>query len=218
MSALLQFLDKDTAELVARAAESLVRVSSGERGAGSGVIWHSDGLVVTNAHVLQETGSREHAPQVTLANGRTLAAHVLALDRRLDVAALYLAAEGLPSSRMGDSRSIRTGELVYAVGHPWGIANSFSAGAVVATGADWHERELAGREWVVTDLHLRPGNSGGPLLDSRGMLIGINAMTVGWTMGIAVPSHVVDRFLNMEGIRFNMQRDWMRYGSRSHAA
>jgi serine protease Do len=218
MTSLLQFLDNDTADLVARAAESLVKVSYGERGVGSGVVWHSEGLVVTNAHVLPEAVSREEAPLVTLADGRTLAAHLLALDRRLDIAALYLSADGLPAIRMGDSRNIRTGEFVYAVGHPWGIANSFSAGAVVATGSDWPERELAGRDWVVTDLHLRPGNSGGPLLDSHGRLIGINAMTIGWTMGVAVPAHVVDRFLNMEGIRFNMERDWLRYGIRSHAA
>jgi serine protease Do len=212
MSLFMQMMKDDIRAVTERAERSLVKVSDGSRGAGSGVVWHSDGLIVTNAHVVQP-GS-----QVILDDRRRLAARLLAIDRRLDVAALYIEASGLDAIEQGDSRNLRAGEFVFSVGHPWGVAGAFSAGTIVDTGGEWPERELSGREWIITDLHLRPGNSGGPLVDARGRLVGINTMTVGPNMGIALPAHVVERFLNMQGIRFNLERDWSSYGLARNAA
>ncbi len=194
MTTLLQQINDELGGLVSGVKRSLVQVKSGERGGGAGSIWHPDGLIVTNAHVV-----RTRTPQVVLPDGTRLAARVLAHDRHLDVAALSVAETGLPSIELGDSRTLQPGQWVTALGHPWGIHAAATGGVVIGVGPDLTEMLLEmppdDRELIVVGLQLRPGYSGGPLVDDQGRLVGLNTMMVGPEVGVAVPVHVVKKFL-----------------------
>ena len=171
-------------EVTERLRRSTVQVHSGGHGSGSGVIWTSSGVIVTNAHVI--LGS---SPGVSLWDGRRLPARILKHDRARDLAALQIEASDLPVAAHGDSSALRTGELVIAVGNPLGFVGAVSTGVV-------HKVETvhAGQAWVISDVRLAPGNSGGPLANSRGEVVGINAMVAGG-LGFAIPSNSVARFL-----------------------
>jgi serine protease Do len=212
MAVLTQLMQDDLAELARTTQASLVSITGPGRSSGSGVIWHRDGLIITNAHVARQ------GIDVTLADGERHPTQVLAIDDRLDIAALYLQQSDLPVLPIGDSRRLRPGSIVLSTGHPWGVAGAVSAGVVVAAGGDWSERPLAGREWIAADLHLRPGNSGGPLLNADGELVGINSMVLAGDLGLAVPAHVVERFLQMEGIHFDLKIDGLPGCARRQAA
>ncbi len=194
MTTLLQQINDELGGLVAGVKRSLVQVQSGDRGGGAGSIWHPDGLIVTNAHVV-----RTRAPQVALPDGTRLAARVLAHDRHQDVAVLSVAATGLLSIELGDSRALQPGQWVTALGHPWGIHGAATSGVVIGVGPDLSETlpEMppGDRELIVVGLQLRPGYSGGPLVDDRGRLVGLNTMMVGPEVGVAVPVQVVKKFL-----------------------
>jgi len=190
MSTVLQQLNAEMASVVEDVERSLVMVRSGGGGAGAATIWHPEGLIVTNAHVVQRGPLT-----VTLLDGRTLPARLLAVDSGLDLAALVVQAAGLPSIELGDSRRLKPGQWVLALGHPWGVRGAVTAGVVVGVGAEWPELPRFGREWVVISLHLRPGYSGGPLLDVQGRLVGVNTLMTGPDVGMAVPVHVVKAFL-----------------------
>jgi len=164
-------------------------VHNGQRGHGAGTIWHPNGLILTNAHVAANRNLR-----VTLADGRTFPAHLLARDPGLDLAALAIDASDLPAIELGRSQQLRPGEWVLALGHPWGQIGAATGGVVIDPCADLPEMET-GREWLTVSLHLRPGHSGGPLIDAQGRLVGINTMMNGPDVGVAVPVHVVKRFL-----------------------
>ena len=193
MTNLLEDLNRELEELVGGARRSLVQVSSGRRGSGAGTIWHPDGLIITNAHVV-----RDSSPRVTLPDGTVLNARILAHNASIDVAALSVDASLLPSIELGQSRSLRPGQWVTALGHPWGVSGAATAGVVIGAGADLPEMPQSDREWIAVSLHLRPGHSGGPLIDTQGRLVGINTMMVGPEVGIAVPVHVVKAFLHQE--------------------
>jgi len=171
------------------ARRSLVSISNGRRGAGAGTIWHPEGLILTNAHVVQL-----RSPKVTLPDGRTAPAQVLAHDKELDLAALRVEASDLPTIELGDSKRLQAGEWVLALGHPWGVAGAATAGVVIGLGQP-PEMGAPGRELLQVGLHLRPGHSGGPLVDVEGRLVGINTMMAGPDVGLAVPVHVVKAFL-----------------------
>ena len=190
MPSLLQQLNADIAEVAAKGRRGLVQVRSGPRGAGTGTVWHSDGLILTNAHVV---GSGD--PGVKLADGRVLPARTVARDTQRDLAALVVEATGLESMALGNSRSLRPGQWVLALGHPWGLTGAATAGVVVSVGKGWDDMPLRGQEWIAVSLPLRPGNSGGPLLDAEGRLVGITAVMVGSQLGLAVPVHVAKAFL-----------------------
>ena len=121
------------AQMIERAQRSVVQVRSGGRGIGAGVIWDPDGLVMTNHHVL--AGGRRRVA-VALHDGRTFDARVEKSSRSLDLALLRLDGEGLdlPAAPIGDSDALRVGELVYAIGHPWGRVGAVSAGIVGGVG------------------------------------------------------------------------------------
>ena len=189
MSDLLQQLNDELSGVAEEARRSLVNISNGRRGAGAGTIWHPDGLILTNAHVVQF-----RSPKVTLPDGRTAPARVLAHDRELDLAALRVDAADLPTIELGDSKQLQPGEWVLAAGHPWGVAGAATAGVVIGMGPP-PEIPTAGRELLHVGLHLRPGHSGGPLVDTQGRLVGINTMMAGPDVGLAVPVHVVKGFL-----------------------
>ena len=189
MSNLLQELNHDLSKLAEEAQRSLVSISNGRRGAGAGTIWHPDGLILTNAHVVQL-----RSPKVTLPDGRTAPARVLAHDKVLDLAALSVDAADLPTIELGDSQRLQPGEWVLALGHPWGVDGAATAGTVIGVGPP-PEMATPERELIHVGLHLRPGHSGGPLLDTYGRLVGINTMMAGPDVGLAVPVHVVKAFL-----------------------
>ena len=130
-----------------------------------------------------------------LPDGRDLPAHVLAQDPSLDLAAIKVDANELPTISLGDSKLLQPGELVLAIGHPWGVAGAATAGVVIGVGSGLPEAPVPGKEWVVASLRLRPGNSGGPMMDAEGRLVGINTMITGPEVAMAVPVHVVKGFL-----------------------
>ena len=163
-----------------------VLVQPGGRGSGSGVIWNSDGLIVTNAHVAR--GSR---PIVSRWDGREFTAPVSARDPRRDLAALRITAAALSHATAADSSQVRPGEVAIAIGNPLGFLGAMTVGVVHGVGL---LRGLGGRSWVQADVRLAPGNSGGPLADVRGRLIGINIMMAG-RLALAIPSNEVSPFL-----------------------
>jgi serine protease Do len=167
-------------EVTERLRRSTVHVRSGRQGSGSGVIWTSQGVVITNAHVIRGT-----SPTVELWDGRRLAARVLQHDRARDLAALQIEARELSAAAHRDSAALRPGELVIAVGNPMGFVGAVSTGVI-------HRVE---RPWIISDVRLAPGNSGGPLANAKGEVVGINAMVAGG-LGFAIPSNSVARFLS----------------------
>jgi serine protease Do len=164
-----------------------VRVPGERRaGEGAGVIWHTDGLVVTNAHCIHH-----RRVSVRAASGQSFDASVLSHDPRMDLA--LLGVEGLRgrAPELVDVESLRVGELLLAFGHPLGVPGALALGVLHAIARD--PRSRAAR-WVCADIRLAPGNSGGPLADAAGRVVGINTMIVGG-LGLAIPTPVVQRFV-----------------------
>ena len=175
------------AELLRRSTVQVIAAGRGDRGSGSGVIWNADGLIVTNAHV-----ARDGQARVELWDGRRFDAEVVATDPRRDLASLRIKATGLPAAAAGDSSSLRAGELVIAVGNPLGFVGALTTGVVHGFGP---VRGLSTQTWVQASIRLAPGNSGGPLADAKGRVIGINTMVISGGVGLAVPSNAVAEFL-----------------------
>lgn len=190
MDNLLRQLNDDLMATVEKARRSLVEIRNGHGGAGAGVIVRADGLIVTNAHVIGRRGLK-----VTLPDKHTLSAQLLAYDRENDLALLAVDADGLTPIELGDTKQLKSGEWVMAIGHPRGVAGAATAGIVIGTGAEFPEMRGTGREWIVASLHMRPGHSGGALVDSEARLVGINTLINGPDVGVAVPVHVVKAFL-----------------------
>jgi len=126
---------------------------------------------------------------VTLSDGRELPARLLARNKHLDLAALAVDEIGLPAMTIGDSRHLQPGQILLAAGHPWGVLGAVTAGVFIG-----HESSRGqggrGREWLVTDLRLRPGNSGGPMFHADGEMVGVSTMITGPDVAMAVPVHV----------------------------
>jgi serine protease Do len=177
---------RDFGEVAEKLRRSTVLVLPGPRGNGSGVIWSSDGVIVTNAHVAHGSHLR-----VQLWDGRELEAAVVSRDRRRDLAELRVSAANLPAATAADSSQIRPGELAIAIGNPLGFVGALTTGVIHAIGP---LRRLGSEQWVQADVRLAPGNSGGPLADARGRVIGINTMVAG-SLALAVPSNAVTSFL-----------------------
>lgn len=180
--------------LCLRVYQSLVVCHNGNRGAGAGVIWSQDGIIVTNYHVIQRG-----TPRVSFMDGREYTAKVIAKAKQIDLALLKIDIPGpLAAIPVADSRHLRVGQFAMAIGHPWGQIGSVSAGIISSLGSmplGWHRRTV---DVIRTDAGLAPGNSGGPLLDARGRLIGVNTMIMGGDLGVAVPSHEVGKFVGQE--------------------
>jgi serine protease Do len=189
-SSFWQQLNGEISAVVDSVRPSLVQITNGRGGAGAGTIWHADGLIITNHHVIAGRSSLK----VTLPDGRVLPARLLASDPDHDLAALSINADDLPTIALGDSKQLRPGQWVLALGHPWGVPGALTAGIVIDTGLP-PEMPPSRGEFIQVDLHLRPGHSGGPLVDIQGRLVGINTMITGPNVGLAVPIHVVKAFL-----------------------
>jgi len=173
----------DVAERLRRAT---VQVRAGGRGCGSGVVWSADGRMVTNAHVVA-AGRAE----IELWNGRRVAARVIAADRGRDLALLQADTGSPAAAQTGDSSLLRAGELVVAVGNPFGFTGAVSTGTIHSVGTF---RGLGARNWVASDVRLAPGNSGGPLANARGELVGVNTMIAGG-LAFSIPSNAVAQFV-----------------------
>ena len=148
--------------------------------AGSGVILRPGGLILTNAHVVQ--GASIYT--VELWDGRMLSAQVAASDPARDLATLQIAAAGLPVLKFRATEA-RAGEPVIAIGNPWGFVGAMSKGLVQRTGP---VGRLGRRNWVQAAIRLAPGNSGGPLADEDGKMLGINTMVLSGGTALAVPA------------------------------
>ena len=151
-----------------------------QRGIGSGFILSADGYVMTNAHVVD--GADELL--VTLTDKREFKAKVIGLDKRTDVAVVKIEATGLPAVKLGDINRLKVGEWVMAIGSPFGLENSVTAGIVSAKGRDTGDY----LPFIQTDVAINPGNSGGPLINMRGEVVGVNSQIYsrsGGFMGIS---------------------------------
>lgn len=177
---------EELAAVAAALSRSTVQVRSRRFGVGSGVIWHSSGLIITNNHVVR--GPRA---KVELSDGRVLDAVCTSRDPQRDLAALTVSAADLSAATIGDSDTLRVGELVLAVGNPLGHVGVLTTGIIHAIGP-----KDALTKWVQADVRLAPGNSGGPLADAQGRVIGINSAIAGG-LALAVPSNAVERFLRL---------------------
>ena len=182
---------KGFGEIAEKLRRSTVLIESGGRESGSGVIWRRDGLIVTNAHVAHGSGAK-----VQLWDGREFEAAVSARDPRLDLAALRISVNDLPAAEAADSSQLRPGELAIAIGNPLGFVGALTTGVIHAVAPLWR---FGSREWVQASVRLAPGNSGGPLADARGKVIGINTMVAG-RVALAIPSIAVSQFL-LSGLR-----------------
>ena len=168
-------------EVAAKLRDRTVKVKSGSLGVGSGIIWQPDGLIITNAHV-----ATSNRATVELSDGRVFDAVRTQFDPQQDLAALKITATDLTAATIGNSEALRVGELVLAVGNP------FADNGAVTTGIIYANNQRA----VMADLRLYPGNSGGPLADCLGRVVGINTMIVNG-LAVAVPSSTVERFLQL---------------------
>ena len=185
----LQELNEAMAAIAATVQQSLVQVSNDRRSGGAGIIWAKN-QVLTNAHVV-----RGENPLVTFKDGREAVGKVLIHDRQRDFALLEVETAGISPLPRGNSRDLRPGDWVLAAGHPWGVLGAASAGAVIAVG---QPAEMPGGyqgELIQVGLHLRPGHSGGPMVDGSGRLVGLNTMIAGPDVGLAVPIHVIEALL-----------------------
>jgi serine protease Do len=168
---------------------SVVQVNRGG-GNGAGVIWRESGEIVTNHHVVGNSDRVE----IALADGRRLSGAVLARHSERDLAIVKVDADNLRPAAIGDSTTVRPGQIAIAVGHPLGFRDAVTAGIVVASGQAATEGGPRMGDHLQADLTLLPGNSGGPLLDADGRVIGINTMVAG-ALALAIPSQAAERFV-----------------------
>jgi S1-C subfamily serine protease len=213
--ALLDGYSHTVANVAAKASPSVVNIrvqhqrkeGSGE-GGGSGFVITPDGFIVTNSHVVHGVKTM----QVTLADGQTYPAWLIGDDPESDLAVIRIGAPGLVPARLGDSQSIRVGQIAIAIGSPYGFQQTVTAGVVSALGRSI--RAQSGRlvdNIIQTDAALNPGNSGGPLMNSRGEVIGVNTAVILPAQGIcfAIASNTVElvaAWLIKEG---RIRRSWI---------
>jgi serine protease Do len=179
-------LGRELSELAATLRRSVVEVQTRGAGAGSGIIWSDRGLIVTNAHV-----ARTERATIVLWDGRAFDGVVTAHDPRRDLATIAIDPAGatLTPATIGHPTDLRTGDVVVALGHPLGITGAIALGIVHAV-----DTRRGAPRWIRADIRLAPGNSGGPLVDVRGRVVGVNTL-IAYGLGVAVPTTTVARFL-----------------------
>ena len=196
------------ADLAARVAPSVVFVRTNQthrygsrrvlgRGLGSGFVIDPDGLILTNHHVVENAARID----VSIGKDRRLRAQIVGADPPTDIAILRIEARGLPALSLGDSNALRVGDWVLAIGNPFGLANTVSAGIISAK--DRTTEDVPGLDpqgfysFLQTDASINPGNSGGPLLDLAGNVVGVNtAINVqAHKIGYAIPINMIRELL-----------------------
>ena len=176
-------------DLVRRLEAGLVVVHGHRDGAGAGIIWNPDGLILTNAHVVGRGAAR-----VLLHDDREFEARLVSRDPEVDLALMEIEARDLPAVRPAESLP-HVGEMVFAVGHPWGQRGYVSSGIVSAIGAARTRGRRGSFPVIRSDVPLAPGNSGGPLVNAAGELLGINTMIVGGDQSVAIPAWIARQFI-----------------------
>jgi S1-C subfamily serine protease len=185
-----------------------------ETGVGSGVIYDSAGWIVTNRHVV---GSAETV-QVELPDGRKFTGDVYGIDTLTDLAIVKIEGSDLPAARVGDSSTLKPGQLAVAIGSPLGtFTNSVTSGVISALGRDVPVTDpVSGAQRILhnlvqTDAAINPGNSGGPLIDAAGTVIGINTAVAGNAQGIgfAIPVNIAKPIMEQATNGQPLQRPWM---------
>ena len=180
----------DLESLARRLAEITVQIRTGRESVGCGIIWTSTGLIVTNAHV-----ARSNSLIVELTDGRVFEGSVRWRHPRRDLAAVVVATSGLPTPVIADLCRVRPGEIAIALGHPLGLTNGLALGIVHTA-----ETTVDRNQWLRADIRLAPGNSGGPLANAAGELLGINTLIAGG-LAYAIPATRVQRYLDAIGAR-----------------
>jgi serine protease Do len=180
-----------------------------ERGAGSGVIVRPDGHILTNDHVVNGASDIK----VTLDNKREFAAKVVGTDPKTDIAVLKIEATNLPYLKLGDSGTVQVGDLVLALGNPYGIGQTVTMGIASAVGRSGLGIEDY-EDFIQTDAAINPGNSGGALVNTRGELIGINVAILSRTggnqgIGFAVPSNLAKQVMDQITTNGKVVRGWI---------
>jgi serine protease Do len=180
--------------------------SEPRRSTGSGFVIDPSGLIVTNAHVVESAGTI----QVRLADGRRFPATVVGRDNRVDLALLRIEDAGrLTVLPLGDSNRLRVGELVLALGNPFGLEQSVSFGIVSRKGAPLMVA-APGFDFIQTDAAINPGNSGGPLVNIGGEVVGVNSMAArNGSIGFAIPSNLVKMLLPQLATKGRVDWGWL---------
>ncbi|MFQ5828109.1 MAG: S1C family serine protease [Candidatus Methylomirabilia bacterium] len=178
----------------------------GRRASGSGFLIREDGLIATNAHVV----AGAERIQVRLADGRRFEGKLVGKDSRVDLALVKVdGAEGLPALGFGDSNRLRVGEFVLALGHPFGLEQSVSFGIVSRKGAPLRIA-APGFDFIQTDAAVNPGNSGGPLVNMAGEVVGVNSMAVlNGSIGFAIPANLVEALVPDLLTRGKVEWGWL---------
>lgn len=208
--------------VVDKTAPAVIAVRIGKRradafdGAGSGVLITTDGYALTNAHVV----AGAHAIEAALHDGETVKARVVGVDADTDLALIRLEASKLPHATLGDSNTLRVGELAVAIGNPLGLQATVTTGVVSALRRTL--RSQSGRlieDVIQTDALLNPGNSGGALCDAAGRVIGINTAIVSGAQGLcfAVPANTAQRVIPDLMREGRVRRGWLGIGGQTQA-
>src|SRR5262244_1905316 len=176
------------------------------RASGSGFLIDSEGVIVTNAHVVEDVTTA----QVRLFDGRRFTGKVIGRDSRVDLALLKLdGVKGLPTLTMADSNRVRVGEFVLALGHPFGLEHTVSFGIVSRKGAPLTVA-APGFDFIQTDAAINPGNSGGPLVNMAGQVIGVNSMAArNGSIGFAIPSNLVKLLVPQLASKGKVEWGWL---------
>ncbi len=175
-------------DLVEQVMPSLVIVRGHRYGAGAGIVWDANGLILTNSHVVGR-----HTPVVILQNDGEYESRLVARDPDVDLALLSIDATGLTPLKPVPAPP-RVGEMVFAFGHPWGQRNTVTRGIVSAL-VHAHNRRGETLPVVRSDTPLAPGNSGGPLVNVKGEVVGINAMIVGGDQSVSIAASLATDFV-----------------------
>jgi serine protease Do len=175
------------------------------RASGSGFLIRDDGYLVTNAHVVDEA----ERIQIKLADGRRFDGRLVGQDNRVDLALVKIEATGLPMAALGDSNRLRVGEFVLALGHPFGLEQTVSFGIVSRKGSPL-QVAAPGFDFIQTDAAVNPGNSGGPLVNMAGEVVGVNSMAArNGSIGFAIPINLVKGLLPQLAEKGKVEWGWL---------